>query len=468
MDAQSERLTNITGWSRMENQEGKFWKQSDLGSKISYLPCCPKNGFEYIQTYKFSLEGQIFYLFSIKYEVDQMRIFVITSSSFEKLKNIITAADGQPYNAPDIQFCNYLTKSRDGGDSFDLELFIQNKELIRKLLLNEDARFLDNSNSCRGNSLFLINSQVLKGEKIVRFNIIPWANSVYKTIPLTDDYFELKKSDFEKLLKFSAYLKFNNQLKIDQQLKKLKEDIVIKKLQSKYDSLNSISYIAYSAVNGYNVLGREYLQEVPRIINPGDFTSFIDSTTFENKKEFNIIVGADGKIIQAPIQVNLFNQFLFAPGKVAYDYKENDLNREYEHYFGDCSGKCAVFARNMEIPVSFSQRYNYEKPETTTNKIIIKLKKTKNNEIEVDNNYYNDIEFMKKVRPTIKLANEFATYSPGKYYFYFTRKTTYWNITLFPSNYTKERVNNAGSFSKAIDIKEIKVFNSSNFDERCP
>jgi len=62
VDGQSEQIKKISGWSRIENQQGKLWKQSDTIAIQSYLPFCPEEtGFEYLQLFKFSLEGKTCY-----------------------------------------------------------------------------------------------------------------------------------------------------------------------------------------------------------------------------------------------------------------------------------------------------------------------------------------------------------------------------------------------------------------------
>ena len=212
MDAQSEKLTNISGWSRFENKEEKFWEQSDQTSNKSYLPCCPDAGFESLQLFKFTLESKIFYFLNVKYDSTRMRVFAFTNNSLEQLKKIINAADGLSYKALLIEDCEYYTKVFEVPFSFDPEEVIKNKEMIRLLLLGEGSGYT--SNSCKGESFFNINSQILKGEKIARFNILPWAINNSTTLPLTNNYFELKKNDFDKLFNFSAYRAIVNRIPV--------------------------------------------------------------------------------------------------------------------------------------------------------------------------------------------------------------------------------------------------------------
>ncbi len=211
IDGQSEKLTKIPGWSKIETQEGKFWKQSDTTANQSYLPCCIKEtGFDYLQLFKFSVEGETCYLLLVKYNDSKMRSFAFRSSGLSELKSIVDKVDGQSYNAVEIMFCQYIADKE--AQSFDPEEAIKNKEMIRWLLLGKGDYY---SNDCKGARLFNIQSQVLKGETIVRFNILPWWGSQGNFPPVvTDNYFELKKKDFEKLYQFVPY---ENEIKYQKQ-----------------------------------------------------------------------------------------------------------------------------------------------------------------------------------------------------------------------------------------------------------
>lgn len=207
LDGQSEKLSSgVVGWSKMENKDGKFWKEAPSGERGSYLPCCKDDSeFEYFQTFKFTLEGETFYLMAIKYSESTLRTFAFTSKSLRNLVGIINATENQPYNVPAIEYCEYYNKSvYDKVFPFDIEKAIQNKEMIRLLLTGQGSSIL--SNDCKGNSIFKLSSQVLKGDTIIRFNNLPWQNSLRGTLPLTDNYFEVKKSDFMKLFNFNPYL----------------------------------------------------------------------------------------------------------------------------------------------------------------------------------------------------------------------------------------------------------------------
>lgn len=216
VDGQSEKLSIVTGWSKLENKDGKFWKQSEPNSKKNYLPCCVETSeFEYIQTFQFSLEGEIFYLMVVKYSKYALRTFAFTSSSLKNLGVIINSAEGQSYNTPAIEFCQYYSSPTDEV-SFDIEKAIENKEMIRLLLTGKGSSIL--SNDCKGNTIFKLSSQVLKGDTIVRFNNLPWQNNLHGTIPLTDDYFEVKRNEFMKLYIFTPYMSENGSEKLGSEI----------------------------------------------------------------------------------------------------------------------------------------------------------------------------------------------------------------------------------------------------------
>ncbi len=210
MDFQSEKLKNVVGWSRIENQEGKFWEQSEANSDVSYLPSFGKNedfSFKYMQMYKFNLEGQNFYLIVINYGQERIRAFAFNDLDIQNLRNIIEGADGKSYNALEIRFCEIFSNEESGR--FDPEQIIKNKQLIKLLLLGKGDYYT--SNLCKGHSLFRINSQILKGEPIIRFVFLPWLDNGYPEklenydLASANNYFELKKGEFEKLFKFSPY-----------------------------------------------------------------------------------------------------------------------------------------------------------------------------------------------------------------------------------------------------------------------
>jgi tetratricopeptide (TPR) repeat protein len=207
MEAQSEKLANIKGWSKIENQEGKFWKQSDSNTGESYLPCCPNYSFSFLQMFKFKLEGENFYLFAIyfpSYGSDieaSVRHFVLRSSSFQKLQNIITSSDGKYYGGAEIEYGDVR-----GGRNLDPDIAIKNKEMIRCLLLGEKP-----SPDLKGMSIFNISSQILKGDTLVRFTFLIGGSSDLEgdrnrmRATGDEDYFELKKKDFTKLFKFTPF-----------------------------------------------------------------------------------------------------------------------------------------------------------------------------------------------------------------------------------------------------------------------
>jgi tetratricopeptide (TPR) repeat protein len=72
-------------------------------------------------------------------------------------------------------------------------------------------------NRCEGDSLLVINSQILKGDTIVRFNLLSDISSdskpIFKLLPLDNSYFEVTKSEFNRLFKFTPYITKENMQK---------------------------------------------------------------------------------------------------------------------------------------------------------------------------------------------------------------------------------------------------------------
>jgi len=219
IDAQSEVLTKVPGWSRIETTEGKIWKQSDINDEISYIPriLIPGYtdarffGFKSLRIYKFSLEGSSFYLLNKEERSGNNSYFVFTQTSLDYLKFTVDYAYGIEDRWVAIKYCG------NQDHIFNPELIFQDKEMIRVLLLGKGSYDLHNSNECAGDSLFLMNSQVIKGDTIVRFNfeinVAPTFSFEKSILPLTNDYFELNKSEFSKLFIFSPYKKSSNENK---------------------------------------------------------------------------------------------------------------------------------------------------------------------------------------------------------------------------------------------------------------
>jgi len=466
MLGQSERLSKITGWSKLENAEGKYWKQSDANLSKNYLPGNPDESFEYFQMFKFRLEGEIFYMLNIKYNAERMRQFAFTSSSFARLKNIVETADGKSRYAVDIKDCEYTTK-RSVYDPFhfDPEEAIKNKEMIRLLLTGEGSYLT--SNNCKKDSLFLINSQVLKGELIVRFNLIPWNNSDFtdnNTIwPLDNNYFEIEAFTFDKLFEFSPYINYQEQKKIDDKAIQQSEDLKKAERQEYYDEINTKSYFTYPV--GYvNELGDFIYPKLQT--NAKDYSDFIDTSfNFESGKSFNIVVGTNGKVFITPPNITkLFEQLVFDPAKVL-EFKKTNIAR----LPGDPKPNDS-YAVNCEIPVVFNERsFDYGKKDVTYEGIIIKLKKSSNG-VEILNIYTTSDSLARKNMK--KLVRKFgdANKSNGKYYLYFSRASYAWDIFLYPEEkdmggYPRTKI---GFFYKKEDTIKIVDFDASEPDPRCP
>ena len=204
IDAQSDVLSHVTGWSKIENAEGKFWKQSDINEENSYLPRFNKySGFKSLRIYKFSIEGSIFYVLNQVYTGGN-HYFVFNESSFEQLK--LDCRDVLLFPEVDnrrisIKYVGYQDKYQTVDfhavyDDFNPELLLKDKEMIRVLLLGKgSSEYYEPIKD----SLFIMNSQIIKGDTIVRFNFNTDASNI------TDDYFELKLSQFKKIFYFSPY-----------------------------------------------------------------------------------------------------------------------------------------------------------------------------------------------------------------------------------------------------------------------
>lgn len=208
VDQQSEIISKVTGWSRIENQDGKFWKQSDLENELSYLPGfnVQFSGFYSFQLFKITLEGKPFYLLNRTSPCDTRgkvlyKVYMFSSSSFQNLVNTINRADGKDHRVVSVRyFTNDLS-----GENFDPEAYID-EATIRTLLFGEK----NFGNLSRGkDSLFIVNSQLINNEAIVRFNFeldnSPLYSPQYSFLPITDNYFEMKRDEFEKLYRFSSY-----------------------------------------------------------------------------------------------------------------------------------------------------------------------------------------------------------------------------------------------------------------------
>jgi tetratricopeptide (TPR) repeat protein len=228
LELKSDKITRITGWSRIETSDGKVWEQSKPSMGYNYLVGRPQEySFYSLQVVEFSIKGEKFYTLSVwrprfkqyedfigtKWEYDSLIVtgsdvdwFFFSESSLKRLKNVVNAADGNSYLLTDVKY--YKTGSANqGGDNQGI--YIDDKEL-KNILETGNLSILKMTNLCKGDSLFNINSQVLKGDTIVRLNLLsdiyPGSDNEFRLLPLEDSYFELSKHEFNRLFKFSPFV----------------------------------------------------------------------------------------------------------------------------------------------------------------------------------------------------------------------------------------------------------------------
>jgi tetratricopeptide (TPR) repeat protein len=331
VDKQSEIISKVTGWSRIENQEGKFWKQSDLDNELSYLPGFNVQfaGFYSFQLFKITLEGKPFYLLNRTSPCDTKgkvlyKVYMFSSSSFQNLINTINRADGIDHRVVSVR---YLTNDL-SGENFDPEAYID-EATIRTLLFGEK----NFGNLSRGkDSLFIVNSQLINSEPIVRFNFeldnSPLYSPQYSFAPITDNYFEMKRGDFEKLFEFSSYESEFKYFRLATKKRDLKDYTgAVEDLSTaiKFNPNNPNYY-------NYRALMSTYLHNYDQAIN--DYSKAIDLSP----QEFN------------------YNSKITKEDVAAYYYNRANAKIELKDYKGaleDCtmSWKINCNAQNSEAPL---------------------------------------------------------------------------------------------------------------------
>ena len=198
IDAQSEILSKVKGWSKVETNDGKFWKQSDSTSTESYFPNYPDHSFHSLQMYKFTIEGETFYCLKMILNMNgKFNLTFYKKGTFQEFEKFINTSKQGDWDASlAISYC------MDSNDElrYDLSSIFKNKELIRKLILGDNS-----ANAECGARFFMINSEILKGAQIFRFRICTLPDYSNNATVQNDNYFEVKKSDFERLFKFTPY-----------------------------------------------------------------------------------------------------------------------------------------------------------------------------------------------------------------------------------------------------------------------
>lgn len=481
MDAQSEILSNISGWSLIENTEGKIWKQSDFNDEISYLPAYKKSfaGFYSIQLFKFTIEGQHFCVLLKNIDKKNSKYFVFTQDELNMLIKATVWKDGQSRlnneYVVDLKYCDYV------NGYFDPEKeILKNKELIRVLLLNE-KRILS-SQECAGEKLFNFSLQKIKNETVIRFNFLLDLNenqpfSPRKDIlPITNDYFETKLSNFTRLLNFSPYISYLEREQKSELLDKQKDSLQFLDYLKYYEVQNSISYKKWQEYESKNITENKCIElknSYPMLLkdNVEFLTPYIDSSKIVDREEFEIIVNYDGSVKYSPKQMNFFKKLKFTPGTIQV-YYGNDFQNQY-FSFSNCNGKCKTINRTMSIPVAFFKK----NVRAIVSKFIVKFKKT-NNGVTIENQYFTDKELFEIMSPQIMVDKNFEKLKNGKYYIYYTRSKFVWNLITFPKEYERYRSGFATSkedyvrltndFYTYSDNLDLKIYDSSNIEKLCP
>jgi hypothetical protein len=232
VESKSDKLSIATGWHRIEKPEGKVWEQSEKSIGYNYLVGhLLEYAFKDLRIFRLSSEGGIFYalaarrpLFGIHDAEDGTAIFADTlliagskvdyfffsESSMTRFKKLVNAADGKTYHVASVKY--YKTGSSI-VDWYNPEITVKDKEL--KTIFQTRTGTIENwGNRCEGDSLLVINSQILKGDTIVRFNLLTDvtfdSEALFKLLPLNDSYFEVTKSEFNRLFRFTPYITKEN------------------------------------------------------------------------------------------------------------------------------------------------------------------------------------------------------------------------------------------------------------------
>ena len=232
VESKSDKLSRVTGWSRIEKPTGKVWEQSELSAGYNYLPgSLHEFSFQDLKIFQLSSEGRIFFALTVKRPVfekdeynessitpaDKLLIqgsrvdyFFFSESGMKRLRDIVKAADGKTYPSTAVKY--YKTGS-ETINWYDPDIAVKDKEL--KTIFQTGKGTIENwGNRCEGDSLFIINTQLLKGDTIVRFNLLTDISSnsegMFNLLPLNNSYFEVTKSEFDRLFRFTPYITKDN------------------------------------------------------------------------------------------------------------------------------------------------------------------------------------------------------------------------------------------------------------------
>ena len=439
IDAQSQILSQAIGWSLIENSDGKFWKQSDNSLGYNFLPGKKLDyAFNSLQFIKFTIEGKCFYALCVIKPIypNQVAYYIFEENDYSAFPLLLDIPTIENLPIFSVKWCKF-GNTVDGNYYPDVDL--KDKEMIRYLLLGKEPGSLFRNN-CEGYYAMNISSLVIKGDSIIRFNILAdvrTMNGSKVTLPVENSYFEVKKQDFRRLIKYSPFI--TRETKIKQ--KQSDQNEVIRNYDRYFDSINKQG-IPYNLLSesSYSLKSREVL-----ISNYFDYSILIeDSITYE--KQFNIIVGSQGKVISSPYELKLFKNITFRPATIEVEY---------------LPGKKKEYAVNSAIPVRFVKDKNGGVKKSEYFSLIIKKSK---NGIEILNQCNFSKELIDDVKPKINLEKEFSQYDNGKYYYIIGKHHIEYTINLWDDSRHSDgdgRNKGAGIFYKIIYVKGIEKFDAS-------
>jgi hypothetical protein len=232
VESKSDKISNVAGWTNVEKKGEKIWEQSNPSMQYNYQINRPhKYAFKELKIFQLSSKGKKFYALSVSRPIDKIpfnqndpsaisdtissigtrvEYFFFTEPSLKRLQNIVNEADGKSHQSTTVK---YYKTGITNQNLYDNDISVKNKEI--QAILNTSKGSIENhGNLCEGDSLFVINSQILNGNPIVRFNLLSNvsgnSNHKFKVLPVSNSYFELTKMEFNKLFQFTPYITKEN------------------------------------------------------------------------------------------------------------------------------------------------------------------------------------------------------------------------------------------------------------------
>lgn len=228
LESRSGKLAEATGWSRIQTAAGKVWEKSNPSVGYNYLVGCPREySFLSLRMIEFLVNNKKYYTLGVqkprfkpyedfkytRWEYDSLSVsgksldwFFFSEAGLKRLKEVVNAADGKTYAIISVKY--FKTNSESKVEDYE-EIYISDKEL-KNIVLTGNVTALKWTNVCKGDSLFMVNSQVLKGDTIVRFNVLSDISKGsppdFKLLSLQDSYFEVSRQDFSRLFVFSPFV----------------------------------------------------------------------------------------------------------------------------------------------------------------------------------------------------------------------------------------------------------------------